>query len=213
RDPDALPLPAGELVRIPVREVGVEADRLEQVADAALAVAARPLAVDEHRLLDDLPDRHARVERRVRILEDDLHLLAQLAQVVPARRRQLVAHEADGAAGRLQQLQDAVPGRRLAGAGLADEPERLALRDLERDAVDRLHMVDRPLDEQTLPHRKPLLQVGHRQESAVRAHASAPASAPARSLAGCALRTRWAGRISRSSGLCRAHASFGFAYG
>src|SRR5581483_10463350 len=104
REPDALPLPAGELVRIPVREVGVEADRLEQVADAALAVAARPLAVDEHRLLDDLPDRHARVERRVRILEDDLHLLAQLAQVVPARRRQLVAHEADGAAGRLQQL-------------------------------------------------------------------------------------------------------------
>ena len=45
-------------------------------------------------------------------------------------------------AGRLEQLQDAVAGGRLARAGLADEPERLALGDVEADAVDRLDVVD-----------------------------------------------------------------------
>ncbi len=47
--------------------------------------------------------------------------------------------------GRLDQAQNAAPGRRLAAAGLADKAERLARRDVERDAVDGMHMIDHAL--------------------------------------------------------------------
>src|SRR5207237_1724687 len=99
RDADALPLATRELVRVAVREIRVEADGLEQVAHARLAAAAGADAVHRQRLGDDVPDGHAGVERRIRILEDDLHFAPYLAQVVPAHRGQLLAHEADGAAG------------------------------------------------------------------------------------------------------------------
>ena len=100
------------------------------------AVAARADAVHRERLGDDVADGHARVERRVRVLEDDLHLAPHLPHLLAAERRQLPPVEPDRAAGRLEQAEDAVPGGGLARAGLADEPERLALPDLEADAVD-----------------------------------------------------------------------------
>jgi hypothetical protein len=75
-DPDALALPARELVRVAVgRARGGRPTR-----PAALVTTRRaPLggvadAVDAQRLADDRPDRHARVERAVGVLEDDLHL-------------------------------------------------------------------------------------------------------------------------------------------
>ena len=80
RDPDPLPLAARELVRVAVREARVEADDVEQLADPRRAVAARADPVHDERLADDVADGHARVERRVRILEDDLHLAAHPPQ-------------------------------------------------------------------------------------------------------------------------------------
>ncbi len=124
-----------------------------------------------------------------------------------------MAEEADRALGRLQQLEDAVPGRRLAGAGLADEPERLARVDLEGDVVDRLDVVDGLVPEQALLDREVLLQpldleqrlaldgrllLGHLR--CRRGRHDTPTGAPLRSDAGCALRTQCPGRISRSSG-------------
>src|SRR4029079_18192136 len=109
------------------------------------------------RLLDDVADRHPRIERRVRILEHDLHLAPHPAQVLAAERRQLLAVEEHGAAGRLGQLEDAIAGRRLARAGLADDAERLAWSDLEADVVDRLDVVDRALDQEAPPDREVLL--------------------------------------------------------
>src|SRR5213593_2209539 len=46
------------------------------------------------------------------------------------------ALEPDRPRGRCQEAQDAVRDRRLAGARLTDEPERLAVPQLERDTVD-----------------------------------------------------------------------------
>ena len=60
------------------------------------------------------------------ILEDDLHLAPHPAEILAAELGQLRPLELDGAGRGLQQLQDAVAGRRLAGARLADESERLA---------------------------------------------------------------------------------------
>jgi hypothetical protein len=72
-------------VRVAAHVVGVRPTRLEQLDDARLVLGAslRQL-VDRQRLADDRADRHARVERRVGILEDDLHVARQGAQLVLA---------------------------------------------------------------------------------------------------------------------------------
>jgi hypothetical protein len=110
-DADALPLPARELVRIAAHVVGREADRLEQLDDPRLELgpALRQL-VDDQRLADDRADRHARIERGVRVLEDDLHVARQRAQLVLAGPGDVLALEPDLARGRLDQAQDAAAG-------------------------------------------------------------------------------------------------------
>ncbi len=78
RERDALPLAAGELVRIAPRRLRIEADLREHLADARAVVAADPQRPE--RLGDDPLHRHPRIERGVRILEDDTRLAAQPAQ-------------------------------------------------------------------------------------------------------------------------------------
>ncbi len=76
-DADALALPAGELVRVALGVLGAQADGLEQLEDALLALGLGADAVDAQRLADDVAHAHARVQRGVRVLEDDLHVAAQ----------------------------------------------------------------------------------------------------------------------------------------
>ena len=56
------------------------ATRLEQLGDTRRAAGAVTHPVDHERFLDDLPDAHARVERRVRVLEHELHALGHVIQ-------------------------------------------------------------------------------------------------------------------------------------
>src|SRR5438105_3089327 len=77
---DALSLTAGELVWVPARMFGTEADEAEQLRDPLGPVAA-VLAVNLERLRHQRLHRHAGVERRVRILEHDLHVLADTAEL------------------------------------------------------------------------------------------------------------------------------------
>ena len=141
RDVDALTLAAGELVRIAVDVLAVEADDLHQVDDAlhALVLVGDGL-VDDHRLLDDLRAGLARIERRVRILEDHLHVLALLLRTRPLEVERLALEE-DLAGGRLMQTHDAAAQRRLAAAGLADDAERLAAVHLQVDVAQRVQVL------------------------------------------------------------------------
>src|SRR5439155_286217 len=75
---DALALAARELVREPVCVLGAETDGAEQLVDSLTAADAVE-AVYAKRLRDDLAHRHPRIQRRVRILEDDLQLAAHVA--------------------------------------------------------------------------------------------------------------------------------------
>src|SRR5688500_7044447 len=99
------------------------------------------------RLRQDLADRHARVEGRVRVLEDHLHVAPEPAQLLRRVRGEIGAFEDDLAAGGPLELQDAAPGRGLAAAGLADQAERLAAAQREADAVARAHRARRALEE------------------------------------------------------------------
>ena len=81
---DTLPLAAGELVREPVQEVGREAAVVHDLEDHLLHTGVLLLdhVVRLHTLADDLADAHARVQRGIRVLEDELHVAAQTAHLV-----------------------------------------------------------------------------------------------------------------------------------
>src|SRR5450759_3423532 len=82
-DADALALPARELVRVALGVLGAEPDGLEQLEDALLALGLGADVVDMERLADDVAHAHARVQRGVRVLEDDLHVAAQPLLLAP----------------------------------------------------------------------------------------------------------------------------------
>ena len=147
RDADPLPLAARELVREAVRVLRREPDRPQQLVHPGAPLRAVIATVDAERLADDVADRHARVERRVRVLEDDLHLPAHLAHLAPTEVRDVAPVEDDLARRRLDQLDQRAREGRLAAAGLADEPERLARAQCQVDAVDGVDLADRALED------------------------------------------------------------------
>ena len=95
RDADALPLAAGELVRVAVVVLGREPDDVHQLLHAPLGARSRDWPWMHERVGDDRADALARVERRVRILEDHLHLAPQRAQRAPDELRDVAAVEQD----------------------------------------------------------------------------------------------------------------------
>src|SRR6185436_17217106 len=118
RDADALPLAAGKLMWVAGGVLRQQADLLEQLAHARLALRlVADDAVHLERLGDDLADGHARVERRIRVLEDHLHLAPHAAQLARRERRDVDALEPDAAARRPLEQQHAAAGGDLAAPG------------------------------------------------------------------------------------------------
>ena len=99
-------------MRIAPHVIGIEADRFEQFDNAVLeGLPGSREPVDHERLADDRADCHARVERGVGILKDDLHIAAERAQFAAGQRRRVLALEPDLARGRLDEAQDAASCR------------------------------------------------------------------------------------------------------
>ena len=113
---------------LPVR-VG-QANPIEHLDDLPVRGAALRDAVT-HKDLAQLPaDAQVRVERLHRVLENHADAARPDRVELPAgRANQLVSAKPDAAADRgvrWQQAEDCERGLRLAGAGLADQPDRLA---------------------------------------------------------------------------------------
>ena len=91
-DAKPLALAAGKLVRVTALIIGAEPDKLKQLchplAHRLLQGARAGLRFDEamhaQRFGEHRADGHSRVERGERVLKDDLHLAAQLAQLARA---------------------------------------------------------------------------------------------------------------------------------
>ena len=137
RDAHATLLAAGQLVR-EARELGrLQIHLIQQLGGPPRHLRLLQPMMQRDRLTQDVADAHARIERGVEILKDHLHLLAQWPQRARRQRGDVVAVEHDAPGRRRRDAQDDAADRRLAAAGLADEPERLVLREAEADAVDR----------------------------------------------------------------------------
>ena len=130
---------AGKFVGIAVNVGFVQTDLTQQLPHArkALFFGAEGL-VDNQRFFDDLADAHTRVERTVRILKNDLHVLAILFHFLFAQPGDVVAVVGDRALGRLDQTQQRAQQGRLSAAGFAADAERLALVKLYAHIVYRL---------------------------------------------------------------------------
>src|SRR5262249_17295076 len=134
-DVHTLPLTTAHLVRVVRGVMRVQADLMQEHL-RALALLGLRVAVHAQRERDALTDRHARVERGVRVLDDHLHVAAQRLAAWARERLHVHAFERHGAGVRLDETEDEAGGRGLAAAGLADDAERRARLDRKRDVVD-----------------------------------------------------------------------------
>src|SRR5229473_8261001 len=182
RDSDPLALAARHLVRIAIGKVRIEAADREQLAHPRRA--ARRIGLDGvhlHRLGDDVADLHARIERAVWILEDDLDAAPQRPELLVLEPGEVDAVIDDLAGGRPLEQQDAAAGRRLAATTFADQPKRLPAAKREVDAVDGPHLADHAAREDALGDREVFPQPLHLKErrsvGCERRHATAPAVA------------------------------------
>jgi hypothetical protein len=137
---DALPLPAAELVRIPVEDLlrRGEADRLND-ADGFLVPlrGAEVAAVQLEATQDAVRDTEGRVQRAERVLEHHRDVAAVGHRLLaPMHRRQRDAVVADLAGRRLVDPRQQARDRALAAAALADQRDDLARIDHEIRVVD-----------------------------------------------------------------------------
>ena len=116
---------------------GVEPNGREEFAHARVDLGVRAGLVDPHRIGDDVAHRPARIERRVGILKDELHLTTVRAKLASRKTRQFHPVELDVAGRDGEQLHETASQRRFAAPGLPHDAERLAALHFERDAVDR----------------------------------------------------------------------------
>src|SRR4051812_22320398 len=122
------------------------ANLVQQLDRAALRLLPRAPEMRLECFTDLPPDRQHRIERRHRVLKDHRDLAAaDPAELCVGEADQVTAVELRAptrhAPGARQQPQDRQRRHTLAAARFADDAERLARRDLERHAVDR---IDRP---------------------------------------------------------------------
>ena len=132
RDRDALALTTRERARVPVERGRGKPDELHQLTTPDLRGGSARASVHGQQLPQHAPDAQARVERREGILEDDLDRAMLLAA---SPRRELHAVEPEHPGSGDLETRDAPCERRLAAPGLADETERLAGLEVERDRV------------------------------------------------------------------------------
>ena len=138
RDAYALALAARELVRVALGMLGRQPDGAQQFGHP-LRLAPDMQAVQHQRLGQGLAHRHSRVQRRVRVLEDDLQVAPLGAQRASVECGQILAVKANAAGAGCDQPQHQAAQRGLAAARFADHAQRLAGRQREGDAVDRTH--------------------------------------------------------------------------
>jgi hypothetical protein len=146
READALPLTAAELVWVAGELRRIEANQVEQFRDARPPGCLVTNSVNDQRFLHDVADAHPRVQGRIGILKNDLHVAPRLPEPGSGVAQYVLASEAHLAGRWFDEPQNAPSSRGLAAAGFSDESERFSLVDREAHTIDGPH--NRPGGEQ-----------------------------------------------------------------
>ena len=139
-------------------------------------------AVHRQHFHEHRPHAEARVEARVRILKDDLHLPPQPSHLAIRQRGQFLPFELDAAFGGFDQPEHAASGGRLAAPAFADQTQHFTGLHRKRHAVYGAHLSHGP-GHQPLLDGKVLLEAFHHQEAAAMSWLRRPAR---RRTSGCA---------------------------
>ena len=134
---DALPLPAGKLVRKFDRIGGIKPDQFQQLADAAallFLVAGQPEGL--HRLGDDRTNPPARIKAGIGILKDHLQAAAQGQRIAGFGIKRHIINRKRAGTGRQQAGHHTGHGG-FARSRFPDQRKGLALSDRERHIIDR----------------------------------------------------------------------------
>src|SRR5215217_800712 len=152
-------------MRIAVVVLGVEPDDLEELLYPPLALAAGAIAyvVGLQGLGDDVAHRHAGIQTRVGVLEDDLYVPAHAEHTLAVVTEYVLAVEDHLALRRFQKAQHEAGEGALAASRLPHKPERLSTTHGEVDAVHSLDVPDRALQHAS-PYGEVHLQVSGLQQ-------------------------------------------------
>ena len=155
-DADALALTTGELVRVAVDVLRVEAHQVDELLDARRPLAAgEHVGVDAERLGDDVAHRHARVQGGVRVLQHHLDVAAHLTELAGVEGRDVPTLVEELTLGGLLQGHDEAPERGLATAGLTHHAQGLAAVEVEVHTIDgadvAVHALEDTLGQRVVP--------------------------------------------------------------
>ena len=129
RNTNALPLTAGKFMGIPLCVVGPQANQLQKLLHSFLLLGRRTQAMDFHRFANDSAHRHLRVQRRIRVLENHLHLLAELTHVLFIQAANIDALIKNLAPCRFLKTKHSTSNRTLATARFSHKAEGFAALD------------------------------------------------------------------------------------
>ena len=119
-----------------------QADPFEQFGDPLLALGGRTDTVDNQQFFDNVSRRHARVQRGVRVLKNNLHLAADWPHIGLIQVGDITAVKLDAAFGGIEQPEHGSAHGRFAAAAFAHQAEGFALIDVKTDAIDRINLAD-----------------------------------------------------------------------
>ena len=129
---------AGKLVREAVSVFAVQTDGRKQLGYALLTALRVVHVVDDHALFNDRTDGHARIERGIRVLEDDLRFFGERKAVFLVGKIDRPAVVNQLALRRLINAHQGAAQRGFAAAALANEAQRFAAVNIEVDILYRV---------------------------------------------------------------------------
>ena len=137
-------------MRITARCTTRKTDRIEQLVHALMHGSTGAQLMRADWFGDDALYVLARVQTRVRILKDHLHMAASLAQFFVLQRREFEIVEGDRAGRKRHEPKDGFAHSALAATALANQPQRGAARDREIDSINGAYGTDGPVENESL---------------------------------------------------------------
>lgn len=178
-DADPLALSAGKAVRIAVGGIAGQSHALQQFGNGGTRLlCGSGEAVDDKRFRYDARDLHARIERRIGILQDDLHARTQASQRLATEMGNVLAAEDNPALRSGNAAEHRTADGRLAGAGFAYKTKRFARCQVEAHIADG---IDAPAFAEKSAGREFVIdgEAGNRKHGGDRHTASLHACSPA----------------------------------
>src|SRR5262245_6641079 len=139
RNPDALPLPSAEFVRVAIHGRGIQPDDFQKLGNMVVALGRLDSFMNCQRLTNDRPDAHARIQRRIRILKYDLHVTAALPKFLLAEFQQIDTVKSDFAGIRLDQAKNSASRGGLPTSRFSNDTKCLTTADGKTHVIYRLH--------------------------------------------------------------------------